>query len=125
MLQRDDHAIKGAKNQSLIRAVNEHVEAVVREAANPEFLCECANVDCVETLELSIMEYESIRSSPVRFPVKHGHVFPEFETVVEENERYAVVEKFGEAGEIARQEDPRRRRAAAGSDPGTADEAHT
>jgi len=29
-------------------------------------------------IELSIAEYESIRSSPVRFPVKLGHDYPEF-----------------------------------------------
>jgi len=32
-------------------------------------------------IELSIAEYESIRSSPVRFPVKLGHDYPEFERV--------------------------------------------
>jgi hypothetical protein len=115
----DDHAVKGAKNQSLIRAVNEHVEEVAREVANPEFLCECADAQCIETVELSIMEYESIRSSPVRFPIKPGHDYPEFERVVEENERYAIVEKFGKAGEIARREDPR---SVAGSDPRIAED---
>jgi hypothetical protein len=46
----------------------------------------------VETIELSIAEYEAIRSSPVRFPVKLGHDYLEFERVVEENEHYAVAE---------------------------------
>ena len=48
-------------------------------------------------IELSIAEYESIRTSPVRFPVKLGHDYPEFERVVEEREHYIIVEKFGEA----------------------------
>jgi hypothetical protein len=48
-------------------------------------------------IELSIAEYEAIRSSPVQFPIKPGHDFAEFERVVEEHEHYAVVEKFGEA----------------------------
>jgi hypothetical protein len=47
-------------------------------------------------IELSICEYESIRSSPVRFPVKLGHDYPEFERVVEEREHYAIVEKCGQ-----------------------------
>jgi hypothetical protein len=58
-------------------------------------------------IELSIAEYESIRSSPVRFPVKPGHDYPQFERVVEENEHYAVVEKFGEAARIVAKLDPR------------------
>lgn len=32
-----------------------------------------------KTIELSIAEYEAIRSSPVRLPVKAGHDYPEFE----------------------------------------------
>jgi len=45
-------------------------------------MCECANPDCVEMTELSVAEYESIRSSPARFPVKPGHVYLEFERVL-------------------------------------------
>jgi hypothetical protein len=98
---------KGAHNQALIRAVNERIEAIAEDAANPEFLCECADSECVETIQLSIGEYETIRRSPVRFPVKPGHDYPEFERVVEEHEGYVVVEKFGEAAEIVRTLDSR------------------
>jgi hypothetical protein len=105
----DNTARKAAENQSLLREVNERIEEVAGEAWNPEFLCECATTDCIETLELSVGEYESIRSSPVRFPIKPGHDDPEFERVVEETERYAVVEKFGKAAEIVSKMDPRSR----------------
>jgi hypothetical protein len=105
----DIQARKGAKNQALMREVNERVEEIAGEAWNPEFLCECADTDCTETLELSLGEYESIRSSPVRFPIKPGHEFSEFERIVEENERYVVVEKFGKAAEVVRRLDPRSR----------------
>lgn len=105
----DPHAEKGAQNQALIRAVNERIEKLADEAAHPEFLCECGNTSCIETIELSLAEYESIRSSPVRFPVKPGHNFSEFERVVEENDRYWVVEKFGVAGALARKLDERSR----------------
>jgi hypothetical protein len=104
---KDSHAEKGAHNQSLIREVNERIEKLADDAAHPEFLCECANTNCVETIELSIAEYESIRSSPVRFPIKVGHDYPEFERVVEEHGRYVVVEKFGEAAEIVTELNPR------------------
>ena len=109
MTMKDSHAEKGAHNQALIREVNERIELVAEDAAHPEFLCECADTNCVEMIELSIDEYESIRSSPVRFPVKLGHDYPEFERVVEENERYVVVEKFGEAAGVVKKLDPRSR----------------
>src|SRR5215211_8020416 len=106
---KDAHAEKGAHNQALIREVNERIEQLAADAAYPEFLCECADTNCVEVIELSIGAYESIRSSPVRFPIKLGHDYPEFERVVEEREHYAIVEKFGEAASIVKELDPRSR----------------
>jgi hypothetical protein len=100
--------VKAAKNQALIRDVNERIERLAGAAWRPEFLCECADSECIETLELSLGEYEAIRSSSVRFPLKPGHDRPEVEHVVEENERYIVVEKVGEAAEIVRELDSRR-----------------
>ena len=86
MAMKDAHAEKGAHNQALIREVNERIEKLADDAAHPAFLCECADTNCVEMIELSIAGYESIRSSPVRFPIKLGHDYPEFERVLEENE---------------------------------------
>src|SRR4051794_35549524 len=106
---KDSHAGKGAKNQAIIREVNERIEQLADDAAHPEFLCECADTNCVETIEAPIAEYEALRSSPVQFLVKPGHDYPEFERVVEENENYAVVEKFGEAARIVKKIDPRSR----------------
>jgi hypothetical protein len=100
-------ATKAARNQSLWREVNERIKAVAETSAEVQFLCECASLDCTETLNLSMAEYERIRSSPVRFPIARGHDFPEVERVVEENDRYAVVQKQGEAAEIVAKLDPR------------------
>lgn len=100
-------AAKAARNQSLWREVNDRIKAVAETSADVQFLCECASLDCTQTLSLSMAEYERIRSSPVLFPIAPGHVYPEVESVVEENERYAVVQKKGEAGEIAAKLDPR------------------
>jgi len=102
-----DRSAKGAHNQALMREVNERIEQIAEDAAHPEFLCECADADCVETIPLSIAEYEVARSSPLHFPIKPGHDYTEFERVIEENETYVVVEKFGKAGEVAQRLDPR------------------
>jgi hypothetical protein len=100
-------AAKGARNQALWGEVNERIRAVAETSAAVQFLCECVSLDCTEVLNLSLAEYECIRSSPARFPIIPGHEFPEFERIVEENEDYLVVEKFGEAAEVAKSLDPR------------------
>jgi hypothetical protein len=99
-------SVKGARNQALWREVNERIKNVAETAADVEFLCECADLDCVQTLNLSIAEYERIRSSPVQFPVALGHVYKEIEDVIQQNDRFVVVEKKGKAGEVAAKLDP-------------------
>jgi hypothetical protein len=105
----EDQARKAAKNQALFRDVNERIDELVGKAWHPDFICECADEHCVEKLQLSLREYEEIRASPVHFPVKVGHDYPEFERVVAVSDRYAVVEKIGAAAEVAKTLDPRSR----------------
>ena len=69
---------------------------------NPEFLCECADLSCIQPLQLSVGEYEAIRSSPVRFVVAPDHKNPALERIVQENDRFSVVEKIGEEAATAR-----------------------
>ena len=107
----EQRRIRAAKNQSLFREVNEQLEGLaeafqfISETAN--FCCECADVECVGTLPLSMTEYEALRADPNQFAVLPGHVYPEVERVVTENERYVVVAKIGEGGNVASEADPR------------------
>jgi hypothetical protein len=101
--------VKAARNQALWREVNERIKAVAATAGDLELLCECADPECVATLNMSAAEYERIRSSSVRFPILPGHDYEEVESVVEDNERYVVVEKHGEAAEVSAKLDPRSR----------------
>jgi hypothetical protein len=98
------------RNESLMRQVNEAIE----QGRWPEqrdtpvrFRCECAKLDCNEGVELTIPEYESVREHPRRFAVHPGHQAPDVETIVEMSSRYLVVEKVGDAGELAEGLDPR------------------
>ena len=102
-------AVKGARNQALCREVNERIESISETAGELQLLCECADLDCTETMTMSVAEYERIRGSAVRFPVIPGHQLSEIENVVEENERYAVVQKRGKAAEVSAKFDPRSR----------------
>jgi hypothetical protein len=63
------------RNQVLLREVNERIaEASASwDGGAGEWLCECSHDECVETLALSALEYERIRSSPNVFVIVPGH----------------------------------------------------
>src|SRR5213075_184222 len=69
-----------ARNEELFRTVNEKIEAVSQTVPatdpNMEFLCECDDVDCVETVRLTVAEYEAVRAVPTHFVVLPEHVDP-------------------------------------------------
>jgi hypothetical protein len=100
-----------AKNEALFRGVNERVREVKGNAGDPEerirFVCECGRDACLEEVELTVAEYEAVRSVPTQFVVKPGHELTEVERVLNENDRYSVVEKHEEEAAVARQTDPR------------------
>jgi hypothetical protein len=59
-----------ARNQVLFPEVNERLREMIGDSEAPtEFLCECSNADCSETIALDLDEYEGVRSSPNLFAV--------------------------------------------------------
>jgi hypothetical protein len=108
----DDRGRRIGQNEVLFREVNERLRelgegfSIVAEQA--EFVCECGSSACTEHVQMTLAEYEQVRSDPKRFFVRPGHELPEYEKVVEERSGYLVVEKLpgGPAG-IAIRDDPR------------------
>jgi hypothetical protein len=109
----DERARRFAENQSLMRAVNERIDDLNRtfESFAPygSWICECADVACLERVEMTLGEYEALRQRPDCFAVipDERHVVPDVERVVERTERYWVVEKLGVARERATELDAR------------------
>ena len=102
--------IEGARTQSLFREVNERIEEVTAgRSHHGEVVCECADQTCAETIPLTLAEYETVRRVPTHFVIRPGHDVPEIERVIDETDRYVVVEKLDEAGSVATRLDPRRR----------------
>ena len=98
-----------ARNEALFREVNERVREVSDDGPSEriEFLCECGDAECTESISLTLMEYERLRDDPLLFGIKGGHAIPDVEDVVGENERFQTVRKHENEGRIARVTDPR------------------
>jgi len=108
-----DRAARAAKNQALFRGANERVkelnEAFSLVVPVGEWICECANVDCIERIEMSIDAYEAVRRHETHFFVTPSdeHFWPDVERVIEHNDRYWVVEMTGAADDGAERDDAR------------------
>jgi hypothetical protein len=110
----DAEAERIALNESLLRERNEALEphnASVHWVNPPaaDWYCECASLECSTPVQLTLEEYEAIRSDPRRFLIAPdaAHVRTDDERVVAQNERFWVVEKVGVAAEIVETLDPR------------------
>jgi hypothetical protein len=103
-----------ARNEAIFREINERTRSL-QERFGPddpttsyeEFLCECGDQMCVERVKLTVGEYESVRADSRQFVVRPGHSVPRVERVAEENDRYVVVVKLGDAAEVSAERDPR------------------
>ena len=107
-----------ARNEALVREVNERINALDREAADSGavdgvrsfgFHCECGREGgCGEMVWMTLDEYEVVRRQDDRFALLPGHETHGLEVVVAGNERYVVVDKVAEAEPFV-SDDPRGR----------------
>lgn len=103
----DATARRIAENEARFRDANERIEdAVLRleaDAPTVPFVCECGRAECVQTIRLTIGEYESARENARYFLCEPGHqiVGDELGRVVRDADRFVIVEKLGVAGQVA------------------------
>lgn len=81
-------------NEEVFRAVNEEIDDRADGSSVLEYVCECADTGCSETIRLSHAEYEHVRSEADWYAVLDGHQVPELERVVESCGSYLIVEKL-------------------------------
>ena len=100
-----------ATRQVVFREINEKLEELNTSFSEiiplGDFVCECADINCIERIGMTIAEYEQLRAHPTRFAVCHGHLSLDAERVVESRAGYTVVEKLGVARDYAARFDPR------------------
>ena len=106
-------AKKLAQNETLFRQVNERLKelgegfSIVAERA--DFICECSDERCAEQVQLTLSEYERVRSDSRWFLLVRGHERPEIESVVWDiSEHLVVVQKLEHLATEAIADDPRR-----------------
>ena len=84
-----------AENEAIFRSGNEAIVHNLDEKSSMiPLICECGSGDCLTTIELTPAEYEAVRQSKAHFAVTPGHQ-DEDELLVDEFDRYAIVEKTG------------------------------
>ena len=107
-----------ARNEALVREVNERINALDREAAGSGAVagvetfrvhCECGREGgCPEEIWMTLEEYEVVRAQDDRFALLPGHETDGLEVVVAGNERFVIVDKVAEAEPFVA-DDPRGR----------------
>jgi hypothetical protein len=100
-----------AENEVRFRALNERLQdqAGMWQGREGELslVCECGDEDCTAAIDLNVREYEAVRAVETQFVVIRGHERPDVEDVVDMAENWVVVQKRGEAAQIAGGTDPR------------------
>ena len=83
------------RNEHILRAANEAIQQTRSSRRNQllTFLCECSTAECDVDVELTLDEYTMIRGHSDRFAVALGHEDDAIERVLDEFDRYTVVEK--------------------------------
>jgi hypothetical protein len=94
------------RNELVFREVNERIHALGERFALEhgeimDFVCECSRPDCKQTVWLTLDEYRGVRGVERYFVVVPTHVDLESDRVIDENDRFVVVEKVSRAGGVA------------------------
>lgn len=100
-----------ARNEATARDINEQIEDAHEDSPPSRYLrmiCECGHATCERVIAMTIGEHAQLRSRSERFAVLGEHVIDDIERVVDETDRYMVVEKRdGTAADVAAEEDGR------------------
>ena len=108
----DPHGRCVGLNEALFREVNNRLRELTETFGPREgpqhFICECGDARCAERIEMTLAEYEALRSDPTHFAVRHGHETQDVESVVADHSGFVTIRKRrGAPADLARELDPR------------------
>ena len=98
-----------ARNQALFREVNERLLELTEgfQDGSMQFVCECSNEDCTQTVTMNHDDYESVRAHSTFFVITSGHEILEVEKIIDRRNGWTIVQKVT-ASDYAVETDPRR-----------------
>ena len=100
-----------ARNEAASREINERIEEAYQgepPANRIDIVCECARMTCDAAIDITLDEYEHVRTDALRFVILPEHFVDDIERIVFENVRFAVVAKReGKPADVAKNENPR------------------
>jgi hypothetical protein len=87
-----------AQNQKMVSDANERLEDAVEQngfdGVRPvPFLCECADIDCRGTIEITTGDYDAAHIDRDHYVILPGHPTIDGEEIVEDNLTYLVADK--------------------------------
>jgi hypothetical protein len=91
--------LRRAKNETMFREVNERI-VDVQDGNELEVLCECGDPECIESLRVTLAEYEAIRADPTAFVVVPGHENLDVDHIQREQPAFLIVTKQGVSGRV-------------------------
>jgi hypothetical protein len=100
------------KNEAIFREVNERIQELNRGFAFAaddltDFVCECSDEACFVPVRLTLGEYDAIRQDATHFLISPGHAWhPEVEHVIKTADRFQIVQKRGDAADVAEDTSP-------------------
>ena len=100
-----------ALNEAASREINEEIEEIHQDdlpGRRMRIACECALKSCNEVIEITLAEYQDVRSDARRFAIVPEHFIGDIERIVFENDRFAVVAKrAGTPADVVTETHPR------------------
>lgn len=98
-------------NESVFREINERIEEVATTFAARDVLdliCECGDASCTSRIQMTLDDYEKLRSDATTFAVVSGHEVLDIEEIVAQHKTYKVVRKTDtDARKVVKATDPR------------------
>jgi hypothetical protein len=96
--------LKRAENEVVFKQQNESIKRQTSRLLPHEdkatfpvnFTCECADENCREQVQLTIVQFNRNSKNSKHFIIRPGHEQPDVEHVIEMGEGFNVVEKFEE-----------------------------
>jgi len=82
--------LRVAQTEELFKRLNGAI-ATLLDGGSGAFLCECGNPLCNEPIDVDTEDLKMLHSEPRSYAIAPGHQIPDLETVVLQNDRYAVV----------------------------------